>query len=68
MKFLNIFIDHDGDGHKHYRIAITLILYNHYECLRRKCDKKSSFIIIDFLNELSDLINRFEHCIAEVKT
>ena len=46
---MNIFIDHVGDGHKHYRIAITSILYN--EWLRRRCvTKKGNVAQVEFYN------------------
>ena len=46
---MNIFIDHVGDGHKHYRMAITSILYN--ECLRRRCvTKKGNVAQVEFYN------------------
>ena len=46
---MNIFIDHVGDGHKHYRLAITSILYN--ECLRRRClTKKGNVAQVEFYN------------------
>ena len=47
---MNTFIDHIGDGYKHYRMAITFVLHN--ECLggdalqRNAMLHKSSFIII----------------------
>ena len=46
---MNIFIDHVGDGHKHYRMAITSVLYN--ECLRRRClTKKGNVAQVEFYN------------------
>ena len=46
---MNIFIDHFGDGLKHYRMAITSILYN--ECLRRRCvTKKGNVAQVEFYN------------------
>ena len=46
---MNIFIDHVGDGHKYYRMAITSILYN--ECLRRRClTKKGNVAQVEFYN------------------
>ena len=69
---MNIFIDHVGDGHKYYRMAITSILYN--ECLQRRCVTKKGnvaqveffFLIIDdvtikheFTNKQLDIILNF---------
>ena len=46
---MKIFIDHFGDRHKHYRMAITSILYN--ECLRRRCvTKKGNVAQVEFYN------------------
>ena len=46
---MNIFIDHVGDGHKYYRMAITSTLYN--ECLRRRClTKKGNVAQVEFYN------------------
>ena len=46
---MNIFIDHVGDGHKHYRMAITLMLYN--ECLwGRRVTKKGNVAQVEFYN------------------
>ena len=48
-------MDHVGDGHKHYRLAITSILYN--ECLRRRClTKKGNVAQVEFYN-IDMLIN-----------
>ena len=46
---MNIFIDHVGDGHKYYRMAIISILYN--ECLRRRCfTKRGNVAQVQFYN------------------
>ena len=46
---MNIFIDHVGDGHKHYRMAITSILHN--ECLRRRrITNKGNVAQVEFYN------------------
>ena len=50
---MNIFIDHVGDGHKYYRMAIISIPYN--VCLRRRClTKKGNVAQVEFYN------NRFK--------
>ena len=51
---MNIFIDHVGDGHKNYIMAITSILYNKY--LRRRCvTKKGNVAQVEFYNNRCNL-------------
>ena len=46
------------DGHKHYRMAITSVLYN--ECIRRRCvTKKCNVALVEFYNNRYVSLTRF---------
>ena len=68
INILNIFIDHVGDGHKHYRMAITSVLYN--ACLRRRClTKKGNVAQVEFYNTLCTvtLVSEFTDSLRQMK-